>query len=84
MKKLYRNLITALWSFVGVFIGSSIYKYYHYRTYLDLYEMQSAPWYSSILIHGIFTVIFIVVILITMWIVRKKINKTDSSLNRRL
>ena len=32
MKKLYDLLGIAAWSFVGVFLGSSIYTFYDYKT----------------------------------------------------
>lgn len=73
MKKLYQILNILLWSFVGVFIGSSVYKYYDYKTHSDLYLVQSAPWYLSIQIQGIFTAIVVVIILIIMWFIKKKI-----------
>ena len=72
MKKIYNNLNILLWVFIGVFIGSSIYKYYDYKTHLDLYAMTSAPWYLSIQINAVFTLIIEVVILMSMWIIKKK------------
>jgi hypothetical protein len=61
-----------LWCFVGVFIGTSLYKWYDYRKYSDLYAMQSAPWYLSIEINAIFTLAIVTAILIIMWVVKKK------------
>lgn len=72
MKNLYRILKTLVWCFIGVFIGSSIYQYYDYKVQPGLYEMQSAPWYLSIEIRGIFTAVIVVIILVGMWIIRKK------------
>lgn len=73
MRKIYSVLKIMLWSFIGVFVGSSIYKYYDYTSYPDLYAAQSAPWYLSIEINAIFTAIIVVVILLIMWFVRKKL-----------
>lgn len=72
MKKLYNILKIILWSFIGVFIGSSLYKWYDYKVHPDLYAMQSAPWYLSIQISAVFTIVVVIVILIVMWIIRKK------------
>lgn len=72
MKKLNELLKMIMWCFIGVFVGSSIYQYYDYKSYPDLYAMQSAPWYLAIWIRGIFTVIIVVVILAAMWIIRKR------------
>lgn len=72
MKKLYSILRIVLWSFIGVFIGNSLFKWYDYKTCPDLYAMQSAPWYLSIEISAVFTIIVVIVILTIMWIIRKK------------
>lgn len=72
MKKLYIILRIMLWSFVGVFIGSSFFEWYNYKTHPELYVMRSAPWYLNIEIGAIFTIIVVIVILTVMWIIRKK------------
>ncbi len=72
MKKFYSILRILLWSFIGVFIGSSLFKWYDYKAHPDLYAMQSAPWYLSIEISAVFTIIVVIVILTVMWIIRKK------------
>ncbi len=72
MKKLYSILRIVLWSFIGVFIGSSFYKWYDYKVHPDLYAMQSAPWYLSIEINAVFTILVVIVILIIMRAVRKR------------
>lgn len=74
MIKIYSTLKTILWSFIGVFIGSSIYQYYDYKSHTALYEMQSAPWYLAIEIRGIFNAVIVAIILAAMWIIKKKIN----------
>lgn len=72
MKRLYRILNIFLWCSIGVFLGNFIYKIYDYKTYQNLYELQSAPWYLGIQIQGLFTVIIVAIILIAMWIVKRK------------
>lgn len=62
-------------STVGVFLGHGIYAYWHYRTYLGLYVLQSAPWYTSSLIYGFVAVIVLVVSFILKIIIRKIRNK---------
>lgn len=73
MKNLYNILRIVMWSFIGVFIGYSGYKYYDYKKHPDLYAMQSAPWYLSIELYAVFTIIVVAIILIIMWSIRKKI-----------
>lgn len=72
MKKLYRILQIAVWCLVGIFIGSSIYRYYDYKTYPERYICQSAPWYLNIEIQGVFTAIIVFAIIVSMWIMKKK------------
>lgn len=73
MKKIYSILRIARWSFVGVYLVSSIYRYYDYLNRPDLYAIQSAPWYLAIQIDGIFTIIAFAAISLAMWIIKKKI-----------
>ena len=72
MRKLYSILRIALWSFIGVFIGSSLFKWYDYKAHSDLYAVQSAPWYLSIEISAVFTIMVVIVILTVMRIIKKK------------
>lgn len=51
-------------SFIGAFIGSGLYQCWHFQKYPDLYVMQSAPWYTDLLIKGFFTLVLLTVCLI--------------------
>lgn len=77
MKKLYNILWITVWSFIGVFIGYSGYGYYDYKKHPDLYAMRSAPWYLEIEILGIFIAIVVTVLLIIMWVIKKKIKSRE-------
>ena len=72
MKKLYTVLHAALWSVVGVFIGTGIYDYYAYTSYPDLYAMTSTPWYTGILMRGIVAMLVVAVLGTAMGFVKKK------------
>jgi len=61
-----------LHSVIGVFIGSSLYKWLDYKARPGLYAMQSAPWYLSIKLNARFTAAVVIVILIMMRAIRKK------------
>ena len=61
MKKLNRILNIIIGTFVGVLIGHGIYVVWNYITYTEIYAMQSAPWYTSILVYGIFTCVVVAV-----------------------
>ncbi len=63
-QKIQRILNIIMGSFIGVFIGSGLYRYWHFRKYPDLYIMQSAPWYTGILVQGLFTLVLLAVCLI--------------------
>ncbi len=75
MKKLYDFLGIAVWSFVGVFLGSSIYTFYDYKTHPGLYAMQSAPWYLSIQVRAVFTLALVAAVLVLRWYLRKKMDQ---------
>ena len=77
MKKLYDFLGIAAWSFVGVFLGSSIYTFYDYKTHPGLYAMQSAPWYLSIQVRAVFTLALVAAVLLLRWYLRKKMDQGD-------
>ncbi len=67
---MYLNIIIG--SFVGVFIGHSVYRYFNYKKYPGLYEIQSAPWYTSIQIYGLGAVIVIFIAVILKFLIKKK------------
>lgn len=66
------NIVIIL--FVGVFIGYGIYMICDYKAHPGLYDMQSAPWYTNILVYGIFTIVILLIAIIIKLIIRKKIN----------
>ena len=73
LKKLnyFLNIVTG--TSIGVFIGRGAYVFLDYKKHPDLYAMQSAPWYTSILINGIFTIVLLIVAGIIKLAIRKKI-----------
>ncbi|WP_418746125.1 hypothetical protein [Frisingicoccus sp.] len=76
LKKINGFLNIVIGSFVGVFIGFSIYKLLDYKAHPDLYAMQSAPWYMSILVQGIVTVVVLVAAVLIKMIIRNKLRKS--------
>jgi len=72
MEKVYRFLKTAVWCFIGVFIGTSAYQCYDYHRNSWVYELTSSPWYTSILATGLFTAILVAILLVLMFILKKK------------
>ena len=61
MKKLNFILNIIMGTFVGVFIGHCIHVVLDFKKHPELYAMQSAPWYTSILVYGAFTLVVLVI-----------------------
>ena len=53
MKKLRQILLCFIFANLGAFLGRSVSIYADYRKYPGLYEMQSAPWYTGIVVSGL-------------------------------
>lgn len=70
MKGLNTILNIIIGSCIGVFIGMSIYQCYDYYAYPRLYELTSAPWYTSILVHGVVSSILLVICVIIKVIIK--------------
>ena len=70
-KKVNQILNIIMGSFIGIFIGSGLYKYWHFRKYPGLYAMQSAPWYTSIFINGLFTLLLTVCMIVKVILIEK-------------
>ena len=75
LKKINIVLNTIISSFVGVFVGHTIFVCYDYKARPDLYAMQSSPWYTSILTYGIVAIIFIIIAGGIKLIIRAKLKK---------
>ncbi len=72
MKKGYQYLKIALGSVIGVFAGTSIYQCVDYSMHKDLYMLTSALWYLSIQINALFTIVVVTILLVIMYILKKK------------
>lgn len=59
----------------GIFIGKTIYTIWDYKMRPEFYMMQSAPWYTSILVYGVATANVLLVGIILKFIIWKKKNK---------
>lgn len=71
MQKLYNTLKIALWSFIGVFLGTGLFRYGDWRAHPGLYT--SAPWYAGLLPLGALTVGAAVLLLLAMHLVKRRI-----------
>lgn len=73
LRKINNALNIVIGSFTGVFVGHGIYVLWDYKTHPDLYAMQSAPWYTGILVHGAVTVVILAMAIIVKLIIRRKL-----------
>lgn len=64
MKKVNQILNVIIGSFIGVFIGHSLCVIWSYNTNPEMYTFQSAPWYTSIQVYGIFTIVILAICLL--------------------
>jgi len=75
MKKLYGFLKTLLYCCVGVFIGTSLYRIWDYKTNAWVYDMQAVPFYMYIVLNAAILAAEAVVILLVMWLLRRKMRR---------
>lgn len=73
LKKVNNILNIIVGSSIGVFIGHGIYVFWDYKTHPDLYAMFSAPWYTSILVYLIFTIVLLASVIIIKLMIRRKL-----------
>ena len=71
LKRINQVLNIIISSSVGIFIGYSLFQCWDVHTHPDLYAMQSAPWYTSILVYGIVTCIVLAVCMTGKTILQK-------------
>ena len=79
--KLNTFLNCVIGAFIGVFIAESISTYWDFKTHPQIYEVTSAPWYTSIILFGIITLAIILVALVMKFIIRKEIRKNEKKNN---
>jgi ABC-type antimicrobial peptide transport system permease subunit len=72
MKRLNIILNTIMGAFIGVFIGRGIYVIWDFKAHPELYAVQSAPWYTSILVYGAFTIVVLLVCIVIKAIIKSK------------
>ncbi len=79
LKKLNTFLNVLMGSFVGVWLGSSLYRLWHYKTQPQLYAAQSAPWYLGIQLFGCLVLILLGLCLLGKLLIRRKQKKNGNN-----
>lgn len=62
-------------SVTGVFIGYGLYTVWDYKTHPDLYAAQSAPWYTGIVVDGIFVAFVLLLCFVLKQVIQKGAKK---------
>ena len=73
MKKLNKLLNIIIGAFIGVFIGHGIYVFGDYKTHPEIYAFYSAPWYTSILVYGVITVVVVFIATVIKLFIKKRL-----------
>lgn len=68
----------AICTAVGCSIGRSLYVCWHYIKYPELYAMQSAPWYTPILLSGMLAGVITLAASVAYVIIGIQMKKTES------
>jgi heme-degrading monooxygenase HmoA len=73
MKDRFNNLLNIIMgSTLGVFIGHAIFRYVYYKKHPKMYAIQSAPWYTSIIIYGVVALsIMLIAFALKMYLLKK-------------
>ena len=75
IRRINQIVNTIIGTFTGVYIGHILFVLWNFKTHPELYAMQSAPWYTSILVYGIFTAAIIFVALVIKFIIKRKLKQ---------
>lgn len=71
-KRIDRMLNLLIGSTLGVFIGKSTYDFWDYKSHPMIYEIQSAPWYTAILLYGAVCAFILLVAVIAKFTLKRK------------
>ncbi|NLY46572.1 MAG: hypothetical protein GX053_11410 [Tissierella sp.] len=77
LERLNEFLNILIGSLIGVFIAHFIFKYSVYKNldftkHPDLYELQSIPWYTTVIIYGVAIALIIFIAIIIKLLIKKK------------
>ena len=80
LKRINELLNIIIGSAVGVSVGHGMYVYGHHMKYPELYAMQSAPWYTSVLLYSGFALATVTVSFILKMVLRKRMQQESRNL----
>ena len=75
LNRMSKILTIIMGCLIAAFIGYGLYKYWDYQTHPDLYAVQSAPWYTSLMIYGVGLLVVLVICAILKVALRVKMRR---------
>lgn len=82
MKRWNHILNTLMCVSIGVFIGNCGYVVYDFKARPGLYEMQSASWYTSILMYGAATLVIVISCIVIKVILNYKLKSSKTNVGK--
>ena len=77
MKKVTRILHTIMNTVVTFFICRSVFYIWDYIAHPEVYVVQSAPWYTAMLLLGIYTLFVVVVCSVIKVVIKCRMKKSE-------
>ena len=77
MKKVNRVLHTIMNTVVAFFICRSVFYIWDYIAHPEVYAVQSAPWYTAMLLLGIYTLFVAVVCSVIKALIKWRMKKSE-------
>lgn len=71
MKRANQILNTVIGVCVGIWIGHGLYTFWDFKSHPNVYAVQSAPWYTSVILYGVITAIVVATAFVIKWILKK-------------
>lgn len=78
MKRLNTILSIVMGVLAGAFLGRGICVAWSFKAHPEMYAMNSAPWYTGILVEGSVTLVVLLICLTIKAILKHKFIKSDS------
>ena len=64
-----------MWAFIGASLWRGGYVAWNFKTHPELYVVQSAPWYTGILLDGAFTLVALLICIVIKALIKHKVIK---------
>ena len=75
MKKIISLINGILGAFVGVYLGRVCFVVWDYKTDPGFYGMQSAPWYTTLLVEAAITLVILLICIVIKAVLKRLLKK---------